>query len=134
MHKIIFPHLNINSIRSKFDQLSDMIRTHIAVLMTSESKLDNSFSDGKFLIEGYRASFRLDWNKLGGGVMLSVRSDIPTKLIYFDIGFESFFFELNFRRKKWLLIFSHNHKRSYVESHLNCLSKCMDVHSSNKTT
>ena len=35
--------------------------------------------------------------------MLFVRSDIPAKLLSVDIGFESVFAELNFRKKKWLL-------------------------------
>ena len=34
-----------------------MVKGHIDVLMISESKLDNSFPDGHFLIEGYSAPF-----------------------------------------------------------------------------
>ena len=45
MDKIILAHLNINSIRNKFDQVSDMIKGYIDVLILSESKLDNSFLD-----------------------------------------------------------------------------------------
>ena len=41
----------------------------VDVLMISESKQENSFPDGEFLIEGYDAPFRLNRNKLGLGIM-----------------------------------------------------------------
>ena len=62
--------------------------------------------------------------------MLFVRSDIPAKLLSVDIGFESFFAEFNFRKKKWLLNCSYNPKYGYVEWHLNCFSKSIYPHSS----
>ena len=68
----------------------------------SESKLDNSFLGGLFLIEGYGAPFWLYRNKLGCTIMLFIRSDISAKLLSVDSGFETFFVELNFRKKKWL--------------------------------
>ena len=64
-----------------------MIKGHNDVLMISESKLDNSFFDGQFPIEGYGAPFRLDQNKHAGGIMLHVRNDISTKLPSLGIGF-----------------------------------------------
>ena len=54
-------------------------------IMISESKLDYSFPDGQFLIESYGEPFWLDLNKLGGGIILFVRSDIPAKLLSVDI-------------------------------------------------
>ena len=89
--KIIFAHFNINSIRNKFDQLSDIIKGHNDVLMMSKSKLDNSFPDGQLQIEDYGAPFRLDQNKLEGRIMLFIRSDIPAKLLSADIRCESLF-------------------------------------------
>ena len=35
--------------------------------------------------------------------MTFVRSDASVELLSVDIGFKSFFVELNFRKKKWLL-------------------------------
>ena len=57
MDKTIFAHLNIKSIRNKFDHLSHMIKGHIDVPTISESKLGNRFPDGQFLIERYSAPF-----------------------------------------------------------------------------
>ena len=41
--QIIIAHLNINSIRNKFDILADIVTDNINILMISESKLDDSF-------------------------------------------------------------------------------------------
>ena len=46
--KIIIAHLNINSIRNKFDFLADIIKDNIDILMISESKLDDSFPKVSF--------------------------------------------------------------------------------------
>ena len=103
--KIIIAHLNIISIRNKFDFLTDVVKDKIDILMTSVSKLDNSFPDSQFLIEGFGKPFRLDRNRNGGAIMLFIRSDIPAKVISTDKNpFESFHVELNFRKKKWLFL------------------------------
>ena len=47
--------------------------------------------------------------------MLFVRYKISAKLLSVDIGFESFFVELNFGKKKWLLSCSYNPKSSYIK-------------------
>ena len=107
--KIIVVHLNINSFRSKFDFLADIVKDNIDILMISEYKLDDSSPDSQVLIEGFGKPFRLDRNRNGGGVMLLIRSDIPVKVISTDKSpFESFYVELNFRKKKWLLNCSYN--------------------------
>ena len=98
--KIIVAHLTINSIRNKFDYFSDIVKDNIDILMISESKLDDSFHDSQFLIEGFSKTFRLDRNRNGGGAMLFIRSDVPAKVISTDKDpFESFYVELNFRKK-----------------------------------
>ena len=99
--------------------------------MISESKLDDSFPEGQFLIEGFGKPFRLDRNKNGGGIMLFVRSDVPAKVISTDENpFESFYVELNFRKNKWLLNCSYKPNCSNTESRLNSLSKSIDLLSS----
>ena len=66
LKKIIFTYLNINSIRSKFDQLADLVEGKIDVLMISESKIDDSFPNSQFLLDGYSTPYRLDQNRNGG--------------------------------------------------------------------
>ena len=62
-NKLIFTHLNINSLRNKFDLLSEQIKGSIDKLMISQTKLDDMFPEGQFLMEGYHARFRFDFNK-----------------------------------------------------------------------
>ena len=111
--------------------MADIVKDNIDVLIISESKLDDSFPDSQFLIEGFGKPFRLDRNRNGGGIMLFIRSDIPAKDISTDKNpFESFYVELNFRKKKSLLNCSYNSNDSNIESHLNCLSRSTDSLSS----
>ena len=66
-NKIMIGHLNINSIRSKFEYLKDLIGNNIDVFLISETKLNDSFPLGQFMIDGYHVSFRKDRNDRGGG-------------------------------------------------------------------
>ena len=44
LNKLIFAHLNIDSIRNKFEELISQVKGTVDVLMISETKIDNSFS------------------------------------------------------------------------------------------
>ena len=91
MNKLIFGHLNINSLRNKFDFFSEQVKGSKDILMVSETKLEDSFPKAQFLIRGFHSPFRFDRNINGGRIMLYVREDIPTKLLSHDFsGVESF--------------------------------------------
>ena len=99
--------------------------------MISESKLDDSFPDSQFLRQGFGKPFRLDRNRNSGGIMLFIRSDIPAKVISDDKNpSQSFYVELNFRKKKSLLNYSYNPNDDNIELHLNGLSRSIDSLSS----
>ena len=49
--------------------------------MVSESKLDDSFPENQFLIQGFGEPFRLDQNRNDGGIVLFIWSDIPARVI-----------------------------------------------------
>ena len=55
-------HLNINSIRSKFDSLSEQVKGNIYILLIWETKIDDSFPVGQFIIDGFSPRYRLDHN------------------------------------------------------------------------
>ena len=61
--------------------LSSMVKDNIDILMVSETKLDSSFPQAQFKIKGYAPPFRYDRNSHGGGILLFIREDIPTKII-----------------------------------------------------
>ena len=79
--KIVIGHLNFNSIRQKFHSLMEITTGNIDILMISETKLDDSFPKGQFLLKGFSESYRLDCNSKKGGIMLFIREDTPSKLL-----------------------------------------------------
>ena len=81
LKRIILGHLNINSVRNKFDLLVDQIKGNVDIMVISETKLDESFPNGQFIIPGYALPCRLDCNQFGGGIMVFVREDIPSRVL-----------------------------------------------------
>ena len=79
--EIIVDHLNINSIRNKFDALSFIIDTNINILLISETKLDDLFSSAQFKLKGFCIPYRLDRNSKGGGLLLYFGEDIPSRFL-----------------------------------------------------
>ena len=84
---IFIMHVNINSIRNKFDFLTDIVKDNIDFLMILESKLDDLFPETQILIEGFGKPFRLDQNRNGGGISLLIgatflpKSFLQTKIL-----------------------------------------------------
>ena len=54
LNKLIIAHLNMNSIRKKFEFLVDKVKGNVDIMMISERQLDNTFANGQFLIDGTR--------------------------------------------------------------------------------
>ena len=79
--RIVFGNLNINTINNKLEQLKYIIKNNIDVLIVTETKLDSLFPSGQFSIDGFAKPFLRDRNKNGGGTMIFVRDDIPSKEI-----------------------------------------------------
>ena len=55
----------------------------------------------QFLLDGYTAPYRSDRNSIGGGILVYVREDVPSKLT--SVNFqnrEGFFQEINLRKKE----------------------------------
>ena len=60
----------------------------------------------QFHIDGFSKPYRLDRDRNGGGVIIYVRVDIPSKIFTKHVlptDIEALFIELNFRKCKWLL-------------------------------
>ena len=98
--RVIIGHININSIRNKFEPLVKYVGNNLDILMVSKQK-QMIFS--RVTIEGFLTPYRLDWTTKGGGILLYIRHDIPSKYIKkitVNKSFEGFFVELNLRSKK----------------------------------
>ena len=97
--------------------------------MLWETKLGSNFPEGQFLILGYSAPYKIDRTCHGGGLMLFVREDIPSKLLLTENApIETFYSEI--RKKKWLICGSYFPHRIIIESHMDSLSKNLALYSS----
>ena len=102
---IIVGQLNINSLRNKFLSVKELLSHNLDLLVINETKLDDSFPNAQFQINGYKC-LRKDRNIFGGGLCLYINEDIPSKQIYTKLleGLESICIEMNLRKRKWLVI------------------------------
>ena len=131
LNKVIFAHLNINSIRNKFEELISQVKGTVDVFMISETKIDDSFPIANFLIDGFSQPYRIDRNSSGGGIMLYVREDIPSNLLKVEpLPKEGFYVELKLRSENWLINCSYNPNRNAISNHIGALSDFLDFHSS----
>ena len=102
MNRLNIGKLNINSIRNKFDLLVPTVVRNLAILLITETKIDSSFPEPQFEIDGFTTPYRVDRDCRGGGIFLYIGQDIPSKLLInlkISQNFEGVFVELNFRRK-----------------------------------
>ena len=130
-NRLILGHLNINSIVGKFDHLKVLIVNNIDILVLTETKIDSSFPNSQFRIDGFSAPFRLDRNKFGGGVLIYVREDIPCKKLTKHIlpdDIEGIFVEINLRKTKWLLFGGYRPPRQQAEYFLKHVNYALDTY------
>ena len=78
-NRIIVSHININSLRNKFEILSAIVSDKLDLLLVSETKLDSSFLSTSFLLPGFSKPLRRDRTAFGGGIMLFIRENITFK-------------------------------------------------------
>ena len=76
--------------------------------------------------------YKLNKNRNGGGVMIFVREDIPSKLLtkhIFPSNVKGLFVELNFRKSKWLLCGTYHPPAQNDKYFFNCIDKALDIYS-----
>ena len=59
--------------------MADII-SNFSIFLISESKLDSSFPNSQFKINGYKI-FRCDQDRYGGSLLLYVNEEIPCKIL-----------------------------------------------------
>ena len=102
LNRMLIGHLNINSLRNKFEIFVSSIAVKLNILMISETKLDESFPVSQFLIPGFENPIRLDRSSSGRGVMVFIREGIPLKLLKnscLSANTESFLVEVKINKK-----------------------------------
>ena len=98
--------MNINTLENKFEALKLIVKDKLDILVLVETKLDDSFPENQFIIEGYKKPYRIDRNCHGGGVAIYVRKDIPSIKLNkhnFSKNIEALFIEINLRKSTLLL-------------------------------
>ena len=68
--------------KNKFDLLRALVPNKVDIFMISESKLDNSFPVAQFEITKYTTPYIFDRNRNGGGILLYIRENIPSKTLH----------------------------------------------------
>ena len=129
--QVAIGHLNINSIRNKFDLMKIMLTRVIDISMITETKFDDSFPASQFEIDDFSRPFRLDRNK-NGGILLYIRSYIVAFKLnnyIFSNDIEAFFIEINIKGNKWLICCSYNPNRIFFSGHLDHIAKKIDTYS-----
>ena len=100
---LIITEINLNSIRNKFELLTNLVTSNIDALMISEMKIDESFPISQFLIDGLSSPYRLNRNEHEGDILLYFKSNIttkPWKTKSLSTGTETTFIEMKIRNKK----------------------------------
>ena len=118
INKVIIGHLN---------SLINIVKGTIDILLVSETKIDASFPQSQFCIDGYIKPFRLDRNSHGGGIMIFIRDDIPCKRLYAPkMDIEAIFFEINLNKTKWLCCGGYNKHNKNIARYLRSLEESLD--------
>ena len=101
LNQIVPAHLNINSLRKKFNILTDQVTGNVDVMVISETKLNDSFPASQFKGPGYSSLYRLDRDQNGGFIIdVFVCEDIILKVLFFkDKPIKFIFIKLNFSKK-----------------------------------
>ena len=66
---VIVCHLNINSIRNKFEMLPLSVAQYVFIILSSETKLDSTLPFTQFLMNGFSVPHRLNQNSKGGDML-----------------------------------------------------------------
>ena len=113
---------------NKVEALQFIISRNLDIILLSETKLDDSFLSAQFMLKNFVIPCRLDRNSFGGGLLLYVRQDIPSKFLKVksDWNIESICVEVNFRKRKWFINGSYNPNKSFLSNHLECLNCIID--------
>ena len=100
------------------------------IFTITETKLDGSFPTAQFEIKGYDSPFRFDITNKNGGLLVYIKSSIPSrKLSCDDIcnSIQAIPFEINLRKEKWLVISIYRPPLQDSVFFLNSLTKIIDV-------
>ena len=124
-----FCYLDINSVTNKFTDLQIIINGNVDIVSIAETKLDVSFPFAQFTLEGYHTPYHLHINNKSGGILVYVKSSIPSSCLCYEelcISIQAIPFEINLRKEKWLVISIYRPPSQNSEYFPNSLTKIID--------
>ena len=124
-----FCYLNLNSVRNKFTDFQEIINGNVDVVSIAKTKIDASFRSAQFVLEGYHSPDRFDISSRSGGILVHVKSSIPSRRLSFENLCDSIQgvpFEINLRKEKWLVISIYRPPSQNREYFLNNLTAIID--------
>ena len=117
-----FCYLNINSVRNKFTDFQEIINGNV----DAETKIDASFPSAQFVFEGYHSLYRLDVSNRSGGILVYIKSSIPSRRLSCENlcnSIQAVPFEINLRKEKWFEISIYRPPSHNSECFLNNLTR-----------
>ena len=73
MNRMKIGQLSIISIKNKFDLLIPAVVRNLEILIITETKIDSSFPEAQFEIDGFTTPYRVDRDCHWGGILLYIR-------------------------------------------------------------
>ena len=106
LKNVVLGHLNVSSLRKKFVAVEELIKKKTDVCLISEAKVDESFPNQQFKINGYKM-FRKDRDRFRGGLMFYVNEQICSKVLSLDsipVDIELILLEFTVKNERWLCL------------------------------
>ena len=100
--------------------------------MIGETKLDSSFPDAQFFIEGYNKPLRLDVSGRSGRLSVFTKSHLPTRQLTklkIPMDIQIIIIELHLRKEKWLVVLVYKPPAQDTTYLLYWLSQIIDFYS-----
>ena len=101
-----FCHLSANSTQNKLVGIQELIKRTFDIFLISETKIDDSFPNVQFKIEGYK-TFRKDRDAFGGGLLFYVNEKLNCRSLEICLPntiIEILPLELRLLNSKWLIL------------------------------
>ena len=129
-NNITLGYININSIRSKLDNLNQYINGSLNILAIAETKIDSSFPTSQFHIKGMKKPYRLDIYDKSGGLLVYVDMNITSVEIkpktLTDKNFQAVFVEIRLQKQSFLLVCVYRPPKADIQNFLDSLTKMLD--------
>ena len=81
-NNVTIAYRNINSVRKKLDQSNTYLGKAINILMIAETKLDETFPDSQFKVNGPKKQYRFDVSANSGGILVYIDTNISSKSFF----------------------------------------------------